>query len=85
MGISCGEEGMKIASKVDILKTDLIFLQQKAENAKIIKLWLFAEPLDVDGLHTCHAKFCCAEFNVFFKTEKSVSANFDVFRMFHEC
>ena len=53
MGISCGEEGMKIASKVDILKTDLIFLQQKAENAKIIKLLL-----DVDGLHTFHAKFC---------------------------
>ena len=38
LGISCGEEGIKSASKADILKTDLIFLQQKAENAKIIKL-----------------------------------------------
>ena len=85
LGISCGEEGIKSASKVDILKTDLIFLQQKAEKAKIIKLRLFAELLDVDGLHTFHAKFCSGEFNVFFKTEKSVSAKFEVFRMFQGC
>ena len=77
---------MKIASKIDILKTDLISLQQKAEKAKIIKLRLFAELLGVDGLHTFHAKFCCTgEFNVFFKTKKSVSANFEVFRMFQGC